>query len=316
MKKKRGTGRNLREPPSLDGDSPSMPPSPHDTAPPPAAAETAPTPAIQFGPPLAGRFHTQCPRCKTIYRIGVAQLRSGRGLAHCQECQADFNVLETLAETAARARADAAPVGPVLLGRLDTVAAHKPEHGSLSTGDGLSAFSASDAPPDGATGWDAMAEASANRPGQAAWGIGALLLLALLAVQLGAFEGLWLAQDEGLRPWLDSACQTLGCRLPVFRAPLRIQIIGHDLRPAPDGLDGYEFTLVLANEASQPQAFPAVKLILSAYNGSPAAARVFEPAEYLSPSSPVLMPVGELQEIRLLLAKPRQEIGGFSFELL
>ncbi len=308
MKKKRGTGRSLREPPSLDGDSPSTPPSPGDAAPPPIPAETASTrPA-----PLAGRLHTQCPRCKTVYRLGIAQLRSGRGLARCQECQADFNVLETLAETAARARADAAPVGPVLLGRLDAVAAHKPEHESLFSGDGLPAVSAIAASPDGG----AMAEASANRPGQAVWGIGALLLCVLLAGQFGAFEGQRLAQNENLRPWLESACQTLGCRLPAFRAPLRIQIVGRDLRPAQDGVDGYEFTLVLANQSSLPQAFPAVKLILSAYNGDPAAARVFEPAEYLPPSSPMLMPVGELQEIRLLLAPPRQEIGGFSFELL
>ncbi len=306
MKKKRGTGLRLRALPTLGGKLLSTLPTT------PAAFNTTPIPPE---PPPAGRLYTQCPRCKSTYRIGVAQLRHGRGQAQCQECQASFNVLDTLAETVARARAEPPPVGQVMLGRLDVVDARKLEHEPIFTRDGLPSLSDADETQPVSTDWNKRGdtpESHAASVGRASWGFGTLLLLALLAVQFGLFEGPRQAQNERLRPWLES----LGCRLPVFRAPKSIQIVGHDLHPAPDGIVGYEFTLVLANQASLPQAFPGIKLILSAYNGSPVADRLFEPAEYLPNSSPALMPVGGLQEIRLLLAKPQREIGGFSFELL
>jgi predicted Zn finger-like uncharacterized protein len=288
MKKKRGAAK---------------PPQPAPQSPAPGSQADA-TPELQAPPPpepAAGRIYTQCPLCKTVYRITVAQLRGGRGEALCQQCLAGFNVLDTLAETAARARQGPAPAGQVPpLGRLDAVA--PPE--SALIGDSLPA----DDPTSGG-------HSPAQRPALAArlaWGAGTLLLLALLAAQLGWFEGPQLAQNETLRPWLEAACQTVGCRLPPFRAPARIQIVGHDLHPT---ADGYEFTLVLSNQASLPQPFPAVKLSLDAHGGNPAAVRVFQPEEYLPAAGSGAMAVGELQEIRLLLARPQQEIGGFSFEL-
>jgi len=132
---------------------------------------------------------------------------------------------------------------------------------------------------------------------------------------MARFAGTDLPQDERLRPWLERACGSLGCDLPRFRAPLRIQILGSDLTPAPGGVEGYEFTLVLANQAALPQDFPAIKLSLEGRNGSPAASREFQPDEYLAESGPKLMPVGEPVEVRLLLSKPSREIDGFSVAL-
>lgn len=248
------------------------------------------------------RLYTQCPQCKTTYRITVAQLRLGRGEAECQECQARFNVLGALAENPARAVEDASVGQPTLLGRLDAV----PVHASGTTSPSI--------PSELAEG-DDEATNPASWLGRVAWGGGTLALLALFVFQLGGFEGPRLAQDEGARPWLEAACQTLGCRLPGFHAPRRIQIIDHTLSPAPDGIDGYAFSVVLANQAALPQDFPAIKLVLAGHDGSPVAARVFQPAEYLKGSA-MPMAVGEPREIRLLLARPSHEVGGFSFELL
>lgn len=274
-----------------------MPPSP--------AAEDGETQSAHGGPqaaspPPALRLYTRCPRCQTVYRISLAQLRAGRGGATCQECQAGFNALETLAETPARAREGPAPASLVSLGRLDAAGGNPAEKG-------LPIVLGLDEP---------QAPAPTSFLERAAWAFGVFTLLALLGIQLAIYHGPRLAQDENLRSWLETACQTLGCRLPAFRAPRLIQIIGHDLRPAQDGSGGYEFTLALANQASLPQAFPAVKLTLAAHNGSPAAVRVFQPEEYRPGTGPALMPVGEPQEIHLLLAKPQRDIGGFAFELL
>lgn len=268
---------------------------------------TGPASETAAGKPSgADWLYTRCPRCKTTYRITVAQLRSGRGEAECQQCQARFDALGALAENPARTAQEAAAAGsPTLLGRLDAV---------FGEADGRAVFPVM--APCGLAAADEKAASPVSRLRRIAWGGGAFLLFASLVFQLGWFEGPRLVQDEGVRPWLEAVCQPLGCRLPGFHALRRIQIIGHALTPAPDGIDGYEFSVVLANQASLPQGFPTIKLILSADNGSPVAARVFQPTDYLKGQASALMPVGEPREIRLLLAKPQREVGGFSFELL
>lgn len=302
-REKRGSGRKRGMP---RGDGQSSPPQAHEPQPfPPEAPPQA--------HPGTSRIFTQCPICKTAYRITLAQLRQGRGEAYCLECQASFNALSALADTAERAGSSPPPSNQVpRLGKLE--AAGSPpgpigerEKPSLAAPAGK----VSETEPLPAGG-----KKTANRAtARLAWGIGTATLLGLLALQIGWFAWPELAQNERLRPWLDTACASLGCRLPLFRAPRRIQIISHDLHPAPEGVEGYEFTLTLANQASLPQAFPIIRLSLEDFSGGTAAVREFQPEEYLPQSSPSLMQVGELREIRLLLAKPNKEIGGFSFEL-
>jgi len=88
------------------------------------------------------------------------------------------------------------------------------------------------------------------------------------------------------------------------------------LHPAPNGIDGYEFSLALSNQSSLSQVFPSLKLVLAELNGRAIATRVFAPEEYLGEDPPTRMPVGKPFEVKLLIAKPSREIGGFSFELI
>ena len=309
-KERRGAGRSKRGAPRG-----SRQPSPAlDTAPSPSPASPIPEPPQ---PPLAtGRIYTQCPLCKTAYRITVAQLRQGRGEAYCLECQASFDALQALAETADRTAAPPVSNQVPTLGRMEAAGISPRRDANPAperTGAGVFADGIPEKKPETPDNQEPSSRAPAT--GRLAWRIGAACMAGLLALQWAWFAGPDLAQNERLRPWLENACDSLGCRLPLFHAPQRIKTVDHDLRPAPDGSEGYEFTLVLANQASLPQAFPTIRLSLEAYNGSPTAAREFRPEEYLPRSSPRLMPIGEPVEIRLLLARPDREIGGFSFEL-
>ena len=304
MGKKRGARQSKRA-----GQREAGQPSPAlalDTAPP--ATQSPPTQS----PLVSGRIYTQCPLCKTVYRISVAQLRQASGEAYCLECQAGFNALHTLAETAERTGSPPLPSRqPPRLGRMEE-ATNAASNRDANKAPASLGTTPADMPPVRPN----RQEPNRATPGARwAWGVGSAGMIALLALQLIGFKGPELAQNERLRPWLENACEGLGCRLPPFRAPDRIQIIDHALHPTADGSGGYEFILTLSNQASIPQAFPVIKLSLEAFNGSPAGERAFQPEEYLPTSSPTLMPVGELREIRLLLAKPNREIGGFSFEL-
>jgi predicted Zn finger-like uncharacterized protein len=293
LPKRRGAvKRPKREPPERAASTPSIAP--------PAAEATLKT---------AGRLYTQCPLCQTTYRITVAQLRAGRGEAQCQQCQASFMVLDSLADNPARAKAGPSSNKPApLLGRLEAVAQREPAVKAEPE-------PAPPFPAESSAETEPAAQARPALPVRIAWAGGALALLILLAVQLVIFEGSSLAQNEAWRPRLEAACQWLACQLPPFRDLSRIQIIDDALNPAADGSEAYEFTLVFANQAALPQAFPAIKLILEAHNGSPAAVRVFQPEDYLPAASPGLIATGQLHEIHLRLAKPQSEVGGFSFEL-
>lgn len=148
------------------------------------------------------------------------------------------------------------------------------------------------------------------------FGLGALALGAMLIVQLIWFEGATWAQNPRLRPVLEDVCGTLGCPLPPFHDVGNLHIIERDLRAVPGGL---EFRLVFANSGELPQALPQFRLVLNQLNGTPMAERTFTPSEYLGSmedGEADLMPVGRPFEIRLLLAKPSADVGGFEIEFL
>jgi hypothetical protein len=148
------------------------------------------------------------------------------------------------------------------------------------------------------------------------WWLGTFAMMALLAWQVSIFEGHQLVQNERVRPWLELACESFACELPPYKDTSRIQVVDRALLPAPDDIDGYEFSVILSNQSALAQAFPSIKLILLELNGRAVASRVFGPDEYLDATHPAKMPVGKPFEIRLLLAKPSSEVGGFSFDLL
>lgn len=267
-------------------------------------------------------MYTRCPECKTAYRISVAQLRAGRGEALCERCHIVFSVLVSLAQ----APKDAVPDGasqarPPVLGDQEAVLVRKfqrelldePEAGDRPAGGrkgrplGRSSR--------GARGKDATDPSPVTQ--EVLWGLGGFGLLALLIAQLVIFEGERIVQNARMRPWLDMACKAVDCSLPPYKDVGRIQIFDRALRPASNRDDALEFQLVFANQSNLPQMLPNLKLVLTELSGSPVAERIFTPAEYLPEGEKSsLMPVGKPFEIRLLLAKPGGDVGGFVFELL
>ena len=263
-------------------------------------------------------MYTRCPGCWAPYSISVEQLRAARGQVLCENCGIAFNALNSLANSVEEAVPDAAaPSTPPVLGLRQALPSS--HHGQAILA-GLPTLSA---PPAGSVdhyldAWDnaQVTLRNASRPRRVAWGLGTLSLSAILAVQIGVFEGKQLVQNEQLRPWLELACEGLDCSLPKFQDSRQIQIIDRALHPAADDIDGFEFTVVLANRARLPQTFPAIKLVLTELNGQPVAERVFRPEEYLDDDPVGLMPVGEPREILIFLAKPSREVVGFKFELI
>lgn len=276
-------------------------------------------------------MYTQCPGCKTVFRIDVARLRSARGEVLCQHCHIVFNALGALSETVSAASADAPTMAesPPVLGPKETVASSRYEQDRVRQSeqkpDGLPSFSAGSQRPVHRRIVDPMVEAPPpdspppsldTRFSGWGWGLGVVVLAGVLLAQVGLFEGPRLAQQESLRASLDLLCRPLSCTLPAFRQIERIHIVDRALQAAPDDIDGFEFSLIMVNQARLPQAYPTIRLALTEVNGKPIAMRQFKPEEYLASAHPGPMPVGQPVEVHLLLARPAREIGGFSFELI
>ena len=268
-------------------------------------------------------MYTQCPNCKTLFRVDIEKLRSARGEVLCQKCHVIFNALNSLAEDMREVshRNAQSPRTPVA-GKQEASGSprYEPALGAKGTPDDLPSLRAGtrNARPRHPSPWSEDRDEPPPLPRSSGpgWWIGTLSMLALLVWQVSIFEGERLVQSERLRPWLELACESFACDLPPYKDTSRIQVVDRALLPAPDDIDGYEFSVILSNQSSLAQAFPLIKLVLLELNGRAVASRIFAPEEYLDATRPAKMPVGKPFEIRLLLAKPSSEVGGFSFDLL
>lgn len=250
---------------------------------------------------------TRCPKCRTAYRVDPRSLRDDQAEALCDRCNTVFDALAFLAVTVKEAEPE-----PVRL--------LNPPAGAEDPGTGREGREASGraAVPPGRE----MAAADRRYPWRLwfsreslRWGGGALALFLLLLIQIFAFEGKRLSQNIHIRPLLEGVCSTLGCALPPFRDVDRLQIMDRTLNMAANSKSGFEFSLVFANQSALPQAFPRLKLVLNELTGKPVAERVFEPIEYLPDwREDLLMPIGNLFEVRLAIAKPSRDVGGFTIE--
>ncbi len=138
-----------------------------------------------------------------------------------------------------------------------------------------------------------------SRGMRAVLGLLVLLLGVLLIAQLAMHERDRLAAARpDLQPWLQRACDTLGCQLAPVR---RIDAIVIDSTALVRRLgEFYSFDLVLKNTASTPLAVPALELSLTDTRDQVIARRVFLPAEW--PDAPSLLPAQGSVSVSLSLA--------------
>ena len=114
------------------------------------------------------------------------------------------------------------------------------------------------------------------------WALISLVLVLGLLLQLAYFLRDTLAHKLPVtRPWLETACAKLGCKLSLPKDAALIQIIGSDLQAEPAGPNQLQLKLTLGNRAPYAQAWPVVVLTLTDHKDQPQARRSFAPSEYL-----------------------------------
>ena len=292
---------------------------------------------------------TRCPTCKTVFRTREDQLSVQSGKVRCGHCRMVFDGRAQLVDLTPRHMSDAEEdaLGPpaVTLRRsmdLSPVAAHEfppPQQGTYedpaATPDEQVLASAptsgehSFGPPQETEVHDTTPTSEAEeitpyrwqrgrRPGRAAqWTYGslsALLLLALVAQAIYYFRHAVAADQPSLRPYLVSACATLGCTIEPLRNKEDIAIVSHDLQadPAHQGLLILQTTM--RNGAPHPVAFPHMELELDDIAGRPVVRKVFAPTDYAGAAADFVngIPAHGEWSIKLFLDASGVGAGGYN----
>lgn len=153
---------------------------------------------------------------------------------------------------------------------------------------------------------------SASRIG---WGLGSLVMMALLAGQLAWHNRDSLALDPRWRPWLQSVCDVAGCGLPPLRDPHAIEMVDRNVQTHPHYKGALLITATLVNQAPFAQPYPEVELSMTDLDQKRVASRRFKPSEYLDNGHPQgLIPPGASVRLKLEISDPGQQAVGFEFE--
>lgn len=146
---------------------------------------------------------------------------------------------------------------------------------------------APDVPADDAPSFVAAAQRRAfwrSRPVRIALGLGALVLLLALVLQVAVSRRSWLAAHvPSLAPALTAVCQPLGCTVPPYRDLDAIVIDSSAFNRS--GPSSFRFTVTLRNQSTVPVATPALELTLTDALEQPVVRRVVGPNELSAPST-------------------------------
>ncbi|MCQ4164232.1 DUF3426 domain-containing protein [Tahibacter harae] len=227
-------------------------------------------------------MYTQCPECATVYNADAATIARGHGMVRCSHCDALFDALLTLADH----------LPPEPFERLDvhTQDADPPRLGVPAYRPNAQAVTYTFDPDERPRAREARRQSNlpafarhARRSGGRRWPwvIGVLLLGLSLAGQLGYAERDYLLNNDLARPWLDRACASLGCKLPLRHASQQLELLSRDIRPHPSVAGALIVSATVRNAAEFDQTFPVVEITLSDLDENRVAMRRFQPRDYL-----------------------------------
>jgi len=191
-------------------------------------------------------MNTQCPHCRTVFRISQEQLAAADGQVRCGHCREVFDARRRLQKelplgpSRAAAESDSAPQAHLSLdGRSEPVSGVLMS--DLNEGEALPARSA----------WSL-----------AGWAVINLLLVALLLGQVVYAQREAFATDRTLRPVVLWMCNLTGCTLPPRRAVDRIELVRRSVYAHPNVDDALIIDATFVNSAPFAQPHPTLTVSL------------------------------------------------------
>ncbi len=150
----------------------------------------------------------------------------------------------------------------------------------------------------------------------ALWGIGCVLLIGTLIMQVRSVHFDQLAAVPELRPYLVSFCNIAACDVPARRDARRIELSQTRVTLHPENPGALRIAASLTNLAAFAQPFPSLQLTLTDKSGRIVGRRVYQPIEYLGTDSAASsMPTATPQDVILDLAQPHETAVGFELAI-
>ena len=279
---------------------------------------------------------TTCAHCHARFRVTPEQLNARQGQVRCGQCERVFNGFEALErhptdDTGTRllaAHAAAASHEPI--DRLESIELDPPpDHASLPERAALHdapapamkvAEAAPIAPAAGLPPAYSYTEPAivAPPPLSRAWSFGALLLAVLVGIQaVYAFRSQIAQQYPDTRPWLESACASVGCKVPWVNEESALKLEDSELLEVPGKPNQIALSARIRNLSRAAQEFPHLELTLTDLTGQTAVRRVLRPMDYLGrvPANGEVMAAGSEALVSLRLETARVKATGYELLL-
>ena len=278
-------------------------------------------------------MYTQCPQCKTIFRLRVEQLRCGQGETRCYHCKINFNALAAINPTPEnisffsfdayriptleenQAVENINKGGPVSDRRKSKRESESnaenniKETGTDNTGTQLTTTTGTShttAP------WGRASQLFPDKP--LFWQGGTIGLILLFCGQIILFNSQQLARSKLFRPLLKTINPWLG----HYHNIAELSVLDSKLEPIESADNLLQLHILVKNTAAFPQSLPNIKLTLLKPNNQPFASRIFYPSDYQLPQIPDsdTLPPAAITEISLSISDPMQENIGYKFTFL
>jgi predicted Zn finger-like uncharacterized protein len=219
-------------------------------------------------------MYTQCPACRTTFKITPAQLVARGGRVRCGICTAIFHAKQRLLQVAPQA----SPPPLTAPAEVSTKKTKRKRVGQFRRATLVWPVGAgADLPV--VTELSGLGEArSPGRP--VLWGLGNLLLLTVLAGHFVFFYRDELATIPSWRPLVTEFCHHAGCKIRPRRDIALIEQLQTTIAPHPKYENALRIRTTLVNRASFSQAYPWLEVSLTNNAGTVLARRAFTPAQY------------------------------------
>ncbi|HEX7814219.1 zinc-ribbon and DUF3426 domain-containing protein [Dyella sp.] len=235
-------------------------------------------------------MYTQCPQCMSVFSLDARTVAQAHGFVMCGHCGEGFDSIATLADVLPPEPFTELPINePGIEPPHLELAVYRPKpvvvvetpaspsesaHGPVTAFDDL-------LPSDFAP---RFVREHASRTRRWPWVVSTLLLLLLLAAQLGWALRDQLVADATVGPVLQQACLSLGCQLPLVQDVKQLRLLARDVQAHPSVPGALLISATVRNEAHFAQPYPVVSITLSDVDGKRIALRRLRPAEYVADS--------------------------------
>lgn len=259
-------------------------------------------------------MNTQCPHCRTVFRIAADVLDEAHGRVRCGHCGRAFDARSRLQKELPFDGSATTPPPPDA-GQGAGEGTHAPHQPRLQLKpprrSAVSGILMSDLEGE-------PEQHTRGRPSHwslAGWSAVNMLLLLALCAQLLFVQREAFAQNPSMRPLILDMCAYVGCNVAPRRAVEQIELVRRNVYAHPNVENALIIDARFVNNARFAQPYPTLTVSLGDLRGDPMIRRNFEPREYRPQLDPnARMAPGAPVRITLEVRDPGREARTFELD--